>query len=448
MSQPPVIGLDLGMLNLRAALFRNNQIELIKDELGGSDSTPAFIGFNLQSDNPVDTILGRHAYDLAQRKLTYPVYGLKKLLGRKLDDPVITSERGHWSFDITSDQDGFAAVSIPTKSSSSKLYKPDELLSMLVRKVIERVDVRLGVPVKEAVVTVPACFGFVDRERIAQLCDAAGIKVKRMLNEAWVAAVACGFQKELKDVVNVLVINIGAGFVDISFITIDEMMYEVRASYGYPLTPDILDEYSSDNFESLQKHLTDIQCKVQLKVDQIWLSGGSSFLPELRRLFKDLFVGVTPVIITDPSTAVVRGAAIYAALLGGDKNKRLEDFIVLSATNFDLGIKVADGSIKTIVQQNFPCPAKATRQFTTSVNDQTTVVFEIYETGEQGEDVCREAVFLGEVVLSDLPPLPKGRLALDAVINVDASLCISVKVSYAKLNMEKRIIMSKVSSGY
>ena len=444
-SSPSVIGLDLGTLNLRAAVFRSNQVELIKDELG-NDSTPAFVGFNLQSESDnkdSTTVLGRHAYDLAQRNLTHPVYGLKKLLGRKPDDPVIISERNNWPFEIAADQDGLAVVSIPAKSSSSKLYKPEELLSMMVRKVIESVDVHLGVPVKEAVVTVPACFGFMDREHIAQLCDAAGVKVKRLVNEAWAAAVAHGFETESKDAVNVLVFSVGAGFIDICCITIDDTIYEVRSSYGYPLTPDILDEFSSDNFQNIEKCIRNVQLRAQVKIDQILLSGGSPILPEFRRAFHNHFIGVAPVIIADPSTAAARGAAIYAALLGGEKNKRLDDFIVLSATNFTLGIKIADGSIKPVIQQNMTCPAKGTRQFSTSVDDQTTVVFEVYETGEQG-GVQEEDTFLGEVVLSDLPPLPKGRLVLDVTINVEANHRIAVKVGYANLNMEKSLTISKV----
>ena len=437
---PAVIGLDVGTLHLRAAVFRNNQVELIKDELG-SDCTPAFVGFNLQPDNSSTPLLGRHAYDLAQRNLTHPVYGMKKLLGRKPDDPVIIAERG-WPFEIAADPDGLAAVSISTKSSS-KLYKPEELLSMLVQKVIQNVDVHFGVPVKEAVVTVPACFGFMDRERISQLCASAGIKVKRMINEAWAAAVAHGFEAESKDEVNALVVNVGVGFIDICCITIDDMMYEVRASYGRPITPDLLDEFSSDNFQSIQKYIKSVQSQSRVKIDQILLSGGSPILPEFRRAFRNVFVGVAPTIITDPSTAAVRGAAIYAAFLGGEKNKRLEDFVVFSATNFALGIKIADGSVKTLVQQNFTCPAKGARQFTTSIENQTKVVFEVYETGEQG-GVPDGEVFLGEVVLSDLPPLLKGKIVLDVAISIDSNHHIVVKVGYAKLNMEKSITISKV----
>ena len=438
----PVIGLDLGTLNLRAAVFRDNHVELIKDELG-NDSTPAFVGFNLQSDKSPTTVLGRHAYDLAQRNLTHPVYALKKLLGKKPDDPVIIAERGNWPFEVAAGQDGLAAVSVSAKSSK-RLYKPEELLSTVVRKVIENVDVHIGVPVKETVVAAPACFGFVDRERMTQLCDVAGIKVKRFVNEAWAATVAHGFETESIDVVNVLAITVGAGFIDICLITIDDTIYEVRSSHGYPLTPNILDEFSSNNFQSIVKCIKSIQLQSQMKIDQILLSGGSPILPELQRACRNHFTGVAPVIIANPPTAAVRGAAIYAALLGGDKNKWLKDFIILSATNFALGIKVADGNIKTLVQQNLTCPARGTRQFTTTVDNQTMVVFEVYETGEQG-GVHGEAAFLGEVTLNDLPPLPKGRLILDVTIDVEANHRIAVKAGYAKLNMEKHLTISKVS---
>ena len=78
-SPPAVIGLDFGTHNLRTAVFRDSRVELIKDELG-NDSTPAFVGFNLQSESADNfarsaSILGRHAYDLAHRNLCHPCMG-------------------------------------------------------------------------------------------------------------------------------------------------------------------------------------------------------------------------------------------------------------------------------------------------------------------------------------------------------------------------------------
>ena len=112
-------------------------------------------------------------------------------------------------------------------------------------------DVNFGVPVKEAVVTVPACFSFTDRERIVHLCATAGIKVTRMVNEAWAAAVAYGFDSELSGEINVLVINLGAGFFDVGCITIEDTIYEVRASYGSPITPDVITQFHSGNFQNV-----------------------------------------------------------------------------------------------------------------------------------------------------------------------------------------------------
>ena len=110
-------------------------------------------------------------------------------------------------------------------------------------------------------------------------------------------------------------------------------------------------------FQSLEKCIRSIQIQAQVKINQILLSGGSPILPEIPSSFCNLFVGVAPVIIADPSTAAVRGAAVYTTLLGGDRNKRLEDFIVLSATNFALGVKVVDCSIKdcTTAKPDLPC---------------------------------------------------------------------------------------------
>ena len=435
---PPVIGLDLGTRHLRAAVFRNNRVEVIRDELG-NDSTPSYVGFNRQPDNPT-ILLGQHAYDLAQRDLTLPVYGLKKLLGRMADDPMIAAEKGSWPFQVVAGEDGLATVGIPGRP---KLYRPEELLSMLVRKVIENVDVNFGVPVKEAVVTVPACFSFTDRERIVHLCATAGIKVTRMVNEAWAAAVAYGFDSELSGEINVLVINLGAGFFDVGCITIEDTIYEVRASYGSPITPDAITEFHSGNFQNVLKCVKKVKSESKVeKINQIFLSGGSPFLPLLQGALQNLFVEVNPEIVTNPSVAAVRGAAIYAALLGGERSRYLEDLLILSATNFAFGIKTVDGSVKTVVQRNYTYAAKEHRQFTTSMDDQTTVIFDVYETGEQGG--TSEERFLGEVVLSDLPPLPKGRLVLDVTFDIDFNHLVRVTVGYAKLKLEKKLTLSKV----
>ena len=443
-SKPPVIGLDLGTLHLRAAVFRDKQVQLVKNQLG-NDSTPAYVGFSRQSTTERGKsaiLLGQHAYDLAQKGLTQPVYGLKKLLGRKPDDPTVVAEKGCWPFEVVAgDENKLAAIKSPC--DVTKLYQPEELLSMLVRKVIENVDVLCGVPVKEAVVTIPACFGFLEREIVACLCASAEIQVKRMVNKAWAVAVAHGFDAELADETNAIVVSVGAGFIDVSCITIDDTIYEVRSSYGCPVTPDMLDEFNSENFQSIIRFVKKVYSESKvLKIDRIFLSGGSPFLQPLQKALHNLFAGLNPAIVNDPSSAAVRGVAIYAALLAGEHTKRFRDLLILSATNFALGVRTADGITRTIVSQNHTYAAREHRQLTTNMDDQTTVVVEVYETGEQGG--VSEEHFLGEVVLSDLPPLPKGRLALDVAIEIDFDHVVTVTVGYAKLSLEKKLTLSKV----
>ena len=114
----------------------------------------------------------------------------------------------------------------------------------------------------------------------------------------------------------------------------------------------------------------------------------------------------------------------------------------MPATNFALGVKTADNKVRTVISQNHTYAVKEERHFTTNRDDQTTVVFEVYETGEQGGVVME--TFLGEVVLGDLPPLPKGKIVLDVTIDIDMQYVIEVSVGYAKLNLKKRLIISKV----
>ena len=107
--------------------------------------------------------------------------------------------------------------------------------------------------------------------------------------------------------------------------------------------------------------------------------------------------------------------------------------MILSATNFALGVKTADGSMRVVVNQNSTLALKQQRQFTTSVDNQTTVVYEIGEQGGTGKERL-----LGEVVLSDLA---KGRLVLDVTIDIDFDHVITVTVKYAKL---VKLTLSKV----
>ena len=441
--EPPVISLDLGTLHLRAAVFRDKQVQLIKDELG-HDTILNYVGFNRQpAKETIDSaiLLGRHAYDLAQKDLILPVYGLKKLLGKRADNPVVLAEKACVPFAIVAGEDGLAAIKPP--GESAKVYKPEELLSMLVRKVIGNADVQFGVPVREAVVTIPSCFTFMDRERVTQLCSSAGIRVIRMVNEAWAAVIAHGFDAELVDEINAIVISVGAGFLDIACITIDDTIYEVCASYGCIVTPNMLDEFNSENFQSIIKFVNLVHAHSKVtKIDQVFLSGGSPFLSSLQKVLHDLFIGCNPTIVSDPSTATVRGAAVHAAILGGEQNKHIQEILILPATNFALGIKTADNKIRTVISQNHTYAAKEERHFTTSIDNQTTVVFEVYEKGEQG-GVTMET-FLGEVVLSDLPPLQKGKIVLDVTMDIDFNYVIAVTVGYAKLNLKKRLVISKV----
>ena len=262
-----------------------------------------------------------------------------------------------------------------------------------------------------------------------------------MLNESWAAVTAHGYETDLSGLVNAIVVNVNDGFVDVCCMTIDDTIYEVHSSYGSPITPDMMDEFKSGNFEKFFKHVRSVS--KESKFDHVFLSGGSSILLLLHKTFNDIFVSLSTVVVTNPSTAVVRGAAIYGGLLAGDTNKSLRDLLILSATNFALGVKTADGSTRVVVNQNSTLPLKQQRQFTTSVDNQTTVVFEVCETGEQGG--AGKERLLGEVVLSDLPPLAKGRLVLDVTIDINFDHVITVTVKYAKLGLEKKLTLSKVN---
>lgn len=228
---PPAIGLDFGTSYSRAAIFKDNEVKLVKDPELGTTSIPSYVSFSKNPDSSVIKV-GKEARDLAQLRPTSTVYGFKRLIGQKYERlHGVETERGR-TFEVIADKNGLAVVKVKHSMGRSRTFIPKELTTMILKALVR--IVQLSVPVRDAVVTIPTCFDYLQREKMRQACEAAGLNVLHFIDEATATAVFYGIKYPSKKDRNVFVINIGGGYLSIAVVAISASnhMYEVKSVSG------------------------------------------------------------------------------------------------------------------------------------------------------------------------------------------------------------------------
>ncbi|KAL5009593.1 hypothetical protein ScPMuIL_011898 [Solemya velum] len=158
------------------------------------------------------------------------VFDAKRLIGRKFDDPGVQSDMKHWPFDVISDG-GKPKIQVQYKGEDKKFY-PEEISSMVLTKMKETADSYLGKVITNAVVTVPAYFNDSQRQATKDAGAIAGLNVLRIINEPTAAAIAYGLDKKVGQERNVLIFDLGGGTFDVSILTIEDGIFEVKSTAG------------------------------------------------------------------------------------------------------------------------------------------------------------------------------------------------------------------------
>merc|ERR1712135_259948 len=158
--------------------------------------------------------------------------GAKRLIGRKFDDPIVQSDAKHWPFTIVN-SGGKPKVQVQYKGDT-KTFNPEEISSMVLTKMKETAEAYLGGPVTDAVVTVPAYFNDGQRQATKDAGVIAGLNVLRIINEPTAAAIAYGLDKKKQNSQekNVLIFDLGGGTFDVSILSIDDGIFEVKSTAG------------------------------------------------------------------------------------------------------------------------------------------------------------------------------------------------------------------------
>ena len=183
------------------------------------------------------------------------------MIGRKYDETSVQSDKKHWPFEVVS-EGGRPKLKVEYKNED-KTFTPEEISSMVLVKMKETAEAYLGNDIKDAVVTVPAYFNDSQRQATKDAGVIAGLNVMRIINEPTAAAIAYGLDKKKgSEECNVLIFDLGGGTFDVSILTIEEGIFEVKATAGDPhLGGEDFDNRMVDHFvnEFKRKHKKDIK---------------------------------------------------------------------------------------------------------------------------------------------------------------------------------------------
>ena len=219
------IGIDLGTTYSAVGVWQNDRVEIIANEQGNR-TTPSFVAFN-----ETERLIGDGAKNQASMNPTNTVYDAKRLIGRKYDDDDVQNEMKNLSYKIESDKDKKPRICVQYKGED-KSFSPEEVSAMVLGKMKEIAETYLGKPVTEAVVTVPAYFNDAQRQSTKDAGVIAGLNVSRIINEPTAAAIAYGLDKKSSVEQNVLIFDCGGGTHDITLVSIDDGVFEVKATAG------------------------------------------------------------------------------------------------------------------------------------------------------------------------------------------------------------------------
>jgi heat shock protein 1/8 len=218
------IGIDLGTTYSCVAVWQNNSPEIIANDQGNR-TTPSYVAFN-----DSERYIGDAAKNQCAMNPSNTVFDTKRLIGRKFNDPAVQQDIKHFPFAVVDDGTGKPVIEVDYKSER-KRFKPEEISSMVLSKMKETAESFLGRPVTSAVVTVPAYFNDEQRQATKDAGVIAGLNILRIINEPTAAAIAYGLDKKGPEK-NVLIFDLGGGTFDVSLLTIEDGIFEVKATSG------------------------------------------------------------------------------------------------------------------------------------------------------------------------------------------------------------------------
>ncbi|MBX9926135.1 MAG: molecular chaperone DnaK, partial [Hyphomicrobiaceae bacterium] len=216
-----VIGIDLGTTNSCVAVIEGSKPRVLENA-EGANTTPSIVAFAEDGER----LIGLPAKRQAVTNPTNTFYAIKRLIGRRFDDPILDKDKKNAPYKIVKGPTGDAWV-----ESHGKTYSPQQISAFILQKMKETAEAKLGDSVTQAVITVPAYFNDAQRQATKDAGKIAGLEVLRIINEPTAAALAYGLDKK-KESRTIAVYDLGGGTFDVSVLEIGDGVFEVKSTNG------------------------------------------------------------------------------------------------------------------------------------------------------------------------------------------------------------------------
>jgi molecular chaperone DnaK len=215
-----VIGIDLGTTNSCVAIMEGKEVKVIENS-EGARTTPSMVAFSDSGER----LVGQAAKRQAVTNPSNTLYAIKRLIGRRYEDPTVAKDKAMVPFEIVKGDNGDAYVQV-----RGEKYSPSQISAFVLTKMKETAEAYLGEPVSQAVITVPAYFNDSQRQATKDAGRIAGLEVLRIINEPTAAALAYGMDKKSSGLIAVY--DLGGGTFDVSVLEIGDGVFEVKSTNG------------------------------------------------------------------------------------------------------------------------------------------------------------------------------------------------------------------------
>lgn len=219
------IGIDLGTGLSCSGIWRNNRVDIIPNRQG-LNITPSYVAFN-----DTEKLVGDAAKNQATMNAVNTIYDAKRLIGRKFSDPQVQEDMKLWPFKVEDDGNDRPHIVVEYKNEEKRFY-PEEISSFILTYMKEISEDFIGEKINDVVITVPAYFNDSCRQATKDAATIAGLNVLRIINEPTAAAIAYGLDKKIDKEKSVLIFDVGSGTADFTILTVEDGLFEVKATSG------------------------------------------------------------------------------------------------------------------------------------------------------------------------------------------------------------------------